>query len=384
MLRDGNGQPFCGWLGEEKPEYNFLPDMDYVYEKLKAKDCTDEQIIDLMVKMYHKQRLIRGDYLEDRSLVIGLVGNAGAGKSCGAAAITIYDYLLAGVPVFSNMDVRCTVRYREAEKTFQTKVIDDNALLEFQNWETLYHDVAVFIDEINMCFGDARRSMSNRNLEFADLLQQRRKRGLNIIYTVQDEHWMDARARFATDIFITCVDMAYLQNATPKRGELGRKSRWRVNDFSGIVTGPDWVNDHGTCCFFEGEFLNTAFWHSYDTRQLQQRTSKRKNGDDAEDMVTVRDGAELANLKEKYKLGRKVYNDLAKLGIEKLTTTKIWELCDCKDNRTMQSKIGRDLAALNVPMIKFSDKNKVVYFDSETYEREKKEYDRLHDNPLAG
>lgn len=43
----------------------------------------------------------------NREIIIGLIGLRGDGKSGSAASISLVDYMLAGLPVWSNMVVKC-------------------------------------------------------------------------------------------------------------------------------------------------------------------------------------------------------------------------------------------------------------------------------------
>jgi len=49
--------------------FSFLPDMDDVYDDCQDKGLTQEQTIDVMLKIYHIRRFFRDGYLKDKELV---------------------------------------------------------------------------------------------------------------------------------------------------------------------------------------------------------------------------------------------------------------------------------------------------------------------------
>ncbi len=342
-ITDENGQVYPGWVGDAPPSYPDLPPVDYVYRKCQERGYSPERTIDLMLRIFHRQRIIRGGFMVDIPLVIGLVGGAGAGKSCGGAAIAIFDFLLAGMKLVSNMDITVRVAYKQAEKIFRSEPME-RAMMGVKDLEKMYFNACLFVDEVNMAYGDSRRAMSNRNLTFAYVLQERRKRNLCVIHTEQNEMWGDDRLRFATDLFIKASDAAYA-NGIPKPGTLGRKSHWKVYDTSGVINGEVVGGDDPRFIALEGDFHNTPFWHSYNTRQLQGLED-----DEVDDDIVIADGAVLSAAKDKYKIGRGIAAQCIERGIDEITTAELWSLLGITGDKSKQTKIGADFKAIGIPV----------------------------------
>lgn len=285
---------FTIWDGKTKYDYHVLADHNYdgipepevIYEYAKRKGLNQEQIIDLLLSFCHRDRIFKFGYLADLSLVVGFVGPRGSGKSCGAAGYAIVDYMLAGKTVWSNMLIEFKVKYKDCEKIFRSEPLDKASLMDINDFENKYADGLIMIDELNIEIGDARRSMSNQMLWFDFMLQEVRKRKMNICYQLQAEEWAGSRSRWQTDIYVGCIDYAFL-NGKPKKENIGRFSRWKLYDMSGIITGEIKFADgfHKKVQHFNQiKFWNTPFWNAYDTTQMQVYQKfdpskvKRENG----------------------------------------------------------------------------------------------------------
>lgn len=200
----------------------------------------------------------RGSFkqLRNRSLVIGFVGPRGSGKSVGAARTVLLDYLIRGRDVWSNMEVKAYLP--QYDRIVQTKPLDKLGLLEL---DQVFSDGAIYIDEINL-LTDSRRSQSNNNMNFSYIVQQIRKRDLDVIYSAQDPMTYDNRLRAQTDLFVSCTDLSLLN---PKVG-MGQWSHWKVTDFSGMVQKPD---NNNYAVIYAGNEYNRAWWNSYSTFEIQ-------------------------------------------------------------------------------------------------------------------
>src|SRR3989304_4249146 len=147
--------------------------------------------------------------------IIGLVGERGTGKSLGGANIPIRDWGMSGAQLWSNMKTKLTVpvddniagRYglKGGDVVYEAKPIDRGSLLRL---DSRYEGGHLFLDEINLEYGEARRSTSNVNLGTDTLVQQLRKFQCGLTYTVIDEMFVDKRIRDNTDIFIVCKETA--------------------------------------------------------------------------------------------------------------------------------------------------------------------------------
>jgi hypothetical protein len=331
IIRDEKGQIYPGWVGDHPPFYPELPEVDDVYQKCLTRNIPGDHIIDILLKMFHRQRIIRSGYLEELNLVLGLVGGRGAGKSCGAAGIGIYDFLLCGMPLISNMDIQVRVRYKTVAKIFKSQNLSLVNLVNVKDQSNMYRDCCLVVDEVNLEMGDARRSMANKNLNFSFALQQLRKRKLHIIHTAQSEMHCDERVRFQTSMYISCKDAAY-NDGLPQPGSLGRKAHWKLYDTSGVVNGE--ITDDKRMVIKEWDFHNTPFWNSYNSWEIQ-------TGDDdacpeASDIV-IKDTPELAALKTENRTAQQIVDYISGLGIKKVYKDTIWDSLGITDTSTRTS-----------------------------------------------
>lgn len=255
----------------EKHDYAGIPDPEVIYKYCQAKGFSQEHTIDALLLLCHRNRIFKFGYLEDLSLVVGFTGPRGSGKSCGAAAYAVIDYLLAGKSVWSNMKIEVKVKYKDCEKIFSSQPLDKASLMDINDFESQYENGLIMIDELNIEIGDARRQMANQMLWFDFMLQEVRKRKVNICYQLQSEEWAGSRSRWQTDIYVSCHDYAFLKGQ-PKKTDIGRFSRWKLFDMSGIITGEiKWADGyhHKVEHFNQLRFWNTPFWNAYDTTQMQ-------------------------------------------------------------------------------------------------------------------
>lgn len=203
-------------------------------------------------------------HLRKRPIVVGFVGPRGSGKSVGTSRMVILDHLLEGKKAWSNMDISCYVKNNGHSGELHTK---DWQKLELAELDTIYEDGCLIIEEANMTMMEARRAMREENLKFSYILQQLRKRKLDLIWNAQSEMHVDPRLRFQTDIFIKCTDVSLL----PKHHNVGvgELTLCKYYDFSGIVTGQISVNRGFIEPFWQGVFANKPWWNSFSTWQLQ-------------------------------------------------------------------------------------------------------------------
>jgi hypothetical protein len=125
----------------------------------------------------------------------------------------------------------------------------------------------MFIDEINMELSEARRSMTNRNLNFNKVIQQLRKKELNLIYTVQHEMWVDDRLRYQTDIFIKCQDVVLKPGGMSLPFDFGTMCEWTIFDMSGHLGKGSYYETQQP--FGTLKFYGKHWWHAYDTKERQ-------------------------------------------------------------------------------------------------------------------
>lgn len=336
-ITDEDGQTFPGWIGDDPPSYPDLPEVKDVYDRCMSRNYSPERIIDTLLYIFHRQRLIRGGFLSKLPLVVGFVGAAGSGKSVSEAAVGAFDYMLTGCPVVSNMDIEVTVRYRAASKTFRSQDLDKLGILDIKHLQNMYMNVAIILDEINIEHAEARRSMTNRNLAISYVLQERRKRGLNLLHSEPNEMWGDDRLRFSTGIYIKCRDGSY---PDPKPEDLGKKTIWKVYDL-GAISGESLDDRDPRFVVGEFDFHSRPWWNCYDSWQIQGL-------EDEDSDIKIKDTVKLAELKAKYADSRALLNQIVEAGLTEADSAYLWQMLGIEDDRSRQTIVGQQLADLGV------------------------------------
>lgn len=359
----------------DKRDFSDLPDMEKVYQVCKYRKMDDDEIIDTLLRVYHTQRLFKQDYLEDLSLVFGLIGPRGSGKSVGGAAIAVIDFLLTGKVVWSNMNIELVVAYRSTtdnrviSKLFSSQPLDKAALMDINDFESQFANGLIMIDEVNIEIGDSRRSMANSMVFFDYMLQEIRKRKMNILYQLQSEQWSGGRLRWQTDIYIICRDSSFI-SGKPSKESIGRFSKWSIHDMSGIITGElkynprirDRIDPYKTITFW-----NTPFWNTYSTAQLQrhQKFDPTKVDKVLNDTELVINSEEFAKLTTSYNVLPEMVMRLINTGMVQTTRDDIWRILGIEDHST-KTKVGQLLKQLGCEDYRQSDGQRGYRFpDSE-------------------
>lgn len=211
-----------------------------------------------------RNRFFNWGKLKKLSKCIGLIGPRGSCKSVAAAAIGILDGLVPGFKVISNMAIKWGVKLGDYIVGYASEDLDKAALLNFD----IDSDVWIVVDEVNIEFSEARRSTTNRNLIFNKILQQLRKRKLNLIYTTQHEMWIDNRLRFQTDVFIKTRDICLQPGGIYLPYEFGEWAEWNIYDMAGIL-GKGSYADHGIKYAQGLRFNARRWWNTFDTLEIQ-------------------------------------------------------------------------------------------------------------------
>ena len=237
----------------------------------------------------------------NREVIIGLVGHRGGGKSGSGSVIAIHDGMLSGFTVFSNMSIAFTMQVEDAlareagmaqggTVLFRSRPLDKVKLLEF---DRMYARSYIFVDEINVEFADARRSMSNSNLLFNRTGQELRHIESNMIFTVLDEMSIDMRLRENTDIFVKCADRAFTSEGLAGRMECGVFFDWKIYAMSPYLRGSE-GSYYATHKAVEGYSLNFKQYRGiYDDKEVQAsgrykygiQLNKKTNGEDKQVMA---------------------------------------------------------------------------------------------------
>lgn len=257
--------------------------------------------------------------LRGRSLVIGFVGPRGSGKSVGAARTVILEYMLRGKKVWSNMEIGFNLIANGKSGPVVSLPLDRLTLEEL---DEVYSNGIIYCDEVNLMM-EARRSMSRENLMLGYVLQELRKRRLTIIWSAQSEMHCDDRLRFQTDIIIACSDLAI----TNPKCEMGKFSKWKAYDFSGVVKGESHRNTKDML-FYEGVESNKPFWNTYNSWEIQDIKATTRQDEQQEEAERI--AAEIA--------------EHMKSGNSRLHRRELWRKYDLLDDRSMQVRIGKLLS----------------------------------------
>jgi len=283
-------------------------------------------------------RLFRvGDY-ENLPLCLGFVGSRGSGKTAGAVATVCLDFLFRGLPAYSNVPIAVRVKYKDAEKLFQSEPLNKLNMLDLSEG---YQNGVVLLDEVNMEAGDATRATSGANLALSYAVQQIRKRQLSLIWTCQGFMWVDNRLRWQLDYCIVCADTYLTKKDSAKY--IGEKSTWRSHDLSGITGSYDfdytlkhkWVSDFKV---WQGDVYVRPWWFVYNTWELLGQ----------EDYVAAyRENKALKasrtyELPEGWQLPEDVLaSQLKEAGVVRIYASEIWKANDIENDRSARTKVGR-------------------------------------------
>lgn len=198
------------------------------------------------------------------SKCIGFIGPRGSLKSLSASAMGILDYMIPGYKLVSNMEVYHAVNIRGNTVGYHSEELDKAAVINFD----IEDRTALLVDEVNIEFSEARRSMTNRNLIFNKIMQQLRKRKLNLIYTVQHEMWIDSRLRWQTDFFIRTKDVCLMPGGDKLPYAFGEYGSWKIYDMSGFL-GKGAYGDTGKAVIEDWRFHGKPWWNTYNTDEIQ-------------------------------------------------------------------------------------------------------------------
>ena len=213
-------------------------------KKEKTKEDILKRIIALNFEyiLYHKHL--------NREAVIGVIGDRGGGKSAASATWGFINFMLDGLPVWSNMEISFGITVddeiaRELSggdlKTggmvvYKSLPLDKVALLRLDD---TYRNGCLVIEEINVQFANARRFMANTNIDFNEVCQQLRKFNTSMVYNVIDEMFVDIQLRSLTDVFIKTYDKAFEINNLIHGTEKGNDFSWRVYPWTGYLAGEE-------------------------------------------------------------------------------------------------------------------------------------------------
>jgi len=365
---------FTVWDGKTKYNYEVEPGasndkfkftLDAIYLYCQLKGMTGEETIDYMLRHFHKRRIIKVGHLVGLSLCWVFIGVRGSGKSVGATQVAVIDGLLAGRKVVSNMPIQVKVKYKDAEKVFETEDLDAVSMLDINEFNDNYEDCMIVIDESNLNIADAMRSTTNQALYFGMILQQMRHRKLDFVMTTQDEGFNTKRARTQVDLYIRCKDKAMVKNngtfIRPKIDDLGRKSEWSLYDMSGVITGEIKRSDTRTQEISSYKQLivwNTPFWNCYSTELMQKWEKIRLNTTGEKRSINT---SYFDSASERFNIPVDLLIASIDFNNERILKDEIWEKLTIEDNITMKRRIGKLYTQIGINTIKSNSQRYFIY-----------------------
>ena len=310
----------------------WLPPVEEAYEYMKSWGASSEEIIKRLIQHYIPFRLVKGNHLLKRTLVTGLIGARGSGKSCSASEIILFDYLIRGWKVWSNMEISATFKYKDAEQTFTTLDFDKMDLFRL---DLGFQGGCIYLDEVNLEYAESRRSTSNRNLKFTNMLQQLRHRCLDLVFTSQLDTFLDTRLRFQTDLFCICKDTALTPSGREYGADIGNFTFLDVFDYSGVYTGE--IYHSGDKPLWTGILWIKPFWNTYNTYQMQGMDGGPDIG------WQIKESERLTLLKAKQDKVDVVLSAARKEGVEKVNAETMMTMAGAK-TRGERTSFGMQLA----------------------------------------
>lgn len=285
------------------------------------------------------QRFINIGKVQKIPKAIGFVGPWGSGKSLSEAAMTILDYLIEGKDVWSNMDIVFGVKIADTLVAYSTEPLNKIDLLKLK-----LNKGALVIDEPNIEFAEARRAMSNRNLQFDKVLQMLRKREMSLNYAVISEMWVEQRLREVTTMFIKCQDLLLEPGNLGLPFEFGEKVTWKGYDMIGILGHGSFMETHQVA--FHRTFNAKPFWRTYDTDLVQGENQVKYGHDNLQEFeaaLSVEEQPHMIQYKEDWKWLRLLTDEMLEDGRRYIPAAEIMNNPLVKQSQYTQIKLSNEL-----------------------------------------
>jgi hypothetical protein len=297
--------------------------------------------------------LFRHQHL-NRDLIVGWVGPRGGGKSISGGLELVMDYGLQGEPTWSNAKVKATFDVddrtaagyglRGGQAVFEAGPLDKYKLLKFS---PEYRGGAFFTHEINIWLADARRSMSNLNLEAVDIGQELRKLESAWIYDCIHEMFVDVRLRDFTDIFVQTRDTALTAEGMARKQPQGHEFEWYIYPMTGKLNGVTYAETGRPIgpIYVKGKQL----WGLVDTMKRERREKYPEAAPGGEPP-----GFELGeppDITERYSKWGFLAEAILRLhnaGYTEIHSQELWEYVGLRDRGLSSAEAGKQLAALGV------------------------------------
>lgn len=115
-----------------------------------------------------------------KTMIIAFIGDIGSGKTLSMVRFIISKIKRYNRKAFINFSIDLGKTYNKNVELLDNKFYSHYAASKFK----IYNSI-VAIDEAHVYY-DSRNSMSSRNKQFKNFINQSRKRGVDLIYTTQD------------------------------------------------------------------------------------------------------------------------------------------------------------------------------------------------------
>lgn len=322
------------------------------------------------------QILLRQSHL-NRDVIIGLIGDRGDGKSLGGSIISICDYMVWDEPCFSNLDININFNIDEqiaseysvepGSVSFHSRPLD---MIKFLRFDPEYRGGVFFIDEINVAVADARRSMSNQNIEATDVGQQLRKLESALIYTSVHEMFVEWRIRDMTDVFIVTRDTALSPEGLAMKKPPGLEFEWTIYPMSRKLTGERYQDTKQT---MKGTIYGRRWWGAVDTLRRQDRRKYSVpigSGTLEEAELDIGESPSITKAKSQWGWLYDAIRNLHEEGYEEISNWELWDYLQINERGILSTEVGKQLARMGIRPIRRDGRGR-CYYPIDTFDLKK-------------
>lgn len=314
--------------------------IELAYQECIKQGLTEDKLIQKLLDIYMPVRYFKAGQFVKEDLVIGLCGHRGGGKSLGAVAICLFDYMFRGLNCWSNLPIAVKVCYGKASRVYRSI---DTQQVDLLDLDLGYTGGVLLADECNLEYASAYKAMSGANQDFGAIMQQIRKRHMSIIWTAQSFNSVDrSSVRFQSDFIIQCRDRFNSGEDSIK----GNTSNWNIYDIGGLTGKYDFEYEltHRYITDFlvwEGHHYNKPFWPAYNSYELQggNYVAKYKAAKAKKLTINEQQMAETENRMDEY-----IAVNLFAPGIARFWADSFWKNQNIENNPSAQALWGKAFA----------------------------------------